>query len=131
MKKFSKCSLAMVLSIMMAVGTLTIGASAAAAGTGFTDVGSDSAYAEAVEALAAAGVMNGVGGGKFAPDQEVTRAMAITVLGRMAGVEQKDTDKFSDVVNGSWYSGYVGWAEVSSLAAVVMISFVVLLCPKK
>lgn len=105
----------MVLSIMMAVGTLTIGVSAAAAGTGFTDVELDSAYAEAVEALAEAGIMNGVGDDKFAPDQEVTRAMAITVLGRMAGVEQKDTDKFSDVTNGSWYSGYVGWAEENGI----------------
>ena len=87
----------------------------AASGTTFSDVAVDSTYAEAIESLAKAGIINGVGGGKFAPELSVTRSMAVTVLGRMAGVAQKDTDTFSDVVNGSWYSGYVGWANENGI----------------
>lgn len=115
MKKIVNRSVTLFLSIIMIVSTLTLGAFAASVGGSFTDVEPDRAYAEAVEALATAGIMMGVGDSKFAPDQAASRAMAITVLGRMAGVEQKDTDKFSDVVNSSWYSGYVGWAEENGI----------------
>lgn len=113
MKKFANRSMALVLTIVMVIGMLTLGASAAATDS-FTDV-SGSPYAEAINALAGAGIMKGVGSGKFAPDMAVSRAMAITVLGRMARVEPKETSMFSDVVNGSWYSGYVGWAEQNGI----------------
>ena len=108
MKKTAKI-VALSLALAMVLGLCPT--ALAATVSMFTDVDSASTYAEAIEALADAGIINGMGGGKFAPDQVTTRAMAITVLGRMAEVEQKDTDKFSDVVNDSWYSGYVGWAE--------------------
>lgn len=111
MRKFAKRSLAMVLSVMMAVSMLTLGASADDEVVTFADVDAGASYAEAVGVLAAAGVVSGVGGDMFAPGETVTRAMAITILGRAAKVTPKDTDRFSDVVNGSWYSGYVGWAE--------------------
>ena len=42
----------------------------------------------------------------------VTRAMFVTVLGRLAGVDPDDygnTSGFDDVKEG-WYSGYVAWA---------------------
>ena len=114
MKKFAKRATALILTVMMAVGMLTLGASAADAGDRFTDVaGSD--YAEAIEALASDGIVNGVGDGKYGTDQTLTRAEVVTVLGRMAGAEQKDTDRFSDVDNGTWYSGYVGWAEENGI----------------
>lgn len=100
----------MLLAVMMAVSMLTLGAFADDGALNFTDVRSDSPYAEAVEALAAAGIMVGVGGSRFAPDMVVSRSMAITVLGRAANAEPEDTDMFSDVDNGSWYSGYVSWA---------------------
>ena len=42
----------------------------------------------------------------------MTRGMFVTVLGRMAGVEedQDATSKFTDVKSGSYYAGYVAWA---------------------
>ena len=114
MKKLAKRSVAFALAVVMAISLLTVGGSAATATVKFTDIAGNP-YASAIEALAEAGIIEGVGGGKFAPGQAVTRAMAITVLGRMAEVQQKDTDKFTDVVNGSWYSGYVGWAEENGI----------------
>lgn len=81
----------------------------------FTDVdGNDSSY-EAVKALYQAGVMQGTGGDRFSPDAAVTRAQAVTVLARLAGAERAETDRFSDVAAGAWYSGYVGWAADSGI----------------
>ena len=114
MKKFTKRTLALILSVMMVVSMLTLGASAADVGAGFTDI-ADSPYVEAIEALARLGIVNGVGGGSYAPNSTISRAMAVTILGRMAKVTPKDTDRFSDVVNGTWYSGYIGWAEENGI----------------
>ena len=99
------------VSIVMALLLGIFPTAMAAVPAGFTDVQSGSTYENAINALSEAEIMIGTGNGEFSPDQEVTRSTAITVLGRMAKAEQKDTDKFSDVVNGSWYSGYVGWAS--------------------
>ena len=55
-------------------------------------------------------IMVGTSDITFSPATGLTRAMAITLLGRMAGAVQQDTESFSDVTNGTWYSGYVGWA---------------------
>lgn len=108
MKKLKKIiSLSIVMAILLGISPTAM----AAVPTSFTDVQSGSTYETAINALAGAEIILGTGNGKFSPDQTVTRAMAITVLGRMAKAEQKDTDKFSDVANGSWYSGYVGWAS--------------------
>ena len=48
----------------------------------------------------------------FSPDDPMTRAMFVTVIGRLAGVDasQYQTSNFSDVQAGSWYAPYVAWA---------------------
>ncbi|MBD2844870.1 carbohydrate-binding domain-containing protein [Paenibacillus sp. IB182496] len=84
-------------------------------GLPFTDVRADAPYYTAVEELYEAGVMIGTSADRFSPQASVTRATAITVLGRLLGVEQTDTDRFDDVASSSWYSGYVGWAADSGL----------------
>lgn len=109
MKEFAKKTLAFALSAVMLFSLLTVSASAASSGGKFTDIAGNDC-AQAAEALAEAGIMVGVGGGRFAPDATVNRAMAATVLGRMAKAKQETSDKFSDVNNSSWYAGYVGWA---------------------
>ncbi|RMH79389.1 MAG: S-layer homology domain-containing protein, partial [Actinomyces sp.] len=42
-------------------------------------------YAPAVDWLAARGITTGVGGGRYAPDDPVTRAQMATFLWRLAG----------------------------------------------
>lgn len=59
--------------------------------------------------------MNGTAATTFSPDSGLTRAMAITMLGRLTGAEQQDTDTFGDVAANRWYSGYVGWAVEQSI----------------
>ena len=49
----------------------------------FTDVPKDSWYAPSVNAMASLGLVSGVGGGRFAPDETMTQEEFITVLGRL------------------------------------------------
>ncbi len=59
------------------------------------------------------GLLNGVGGGKFEPETKLNRAMFVTILGRMAGVDVSmyTSSPFSDVPEGQWYTPYVAWAK--------------------
>lgn len=50
-------------------------------------------------------IMNGMGGGIFAPDGITTQAMFITILARFSG------DSLPVVPGGRWYAGCVKWAE--------------------
>ena len=78
----------------------------------FTDVTPDKWYYEAVYYTWQNNLFQGVEKTIFLPGGSMTRAMFVTVLGRMAGVEEnrKATIKFSDVRAGSYYVGYVAWA---------------------
>lgn len=80
------------------------------AGGLFADVADDVWYAPAVRYACAEGLMNGVGGERFAPAMELNRAMAVTVLHRMAGSPESDGEMpFADVPADSFYAGAVRW----------------------
>ena len=108
MKKMNR-ALSLILAGGMVVSMLATGAFAADKTT-YSDVPASASYAEAVEYLSTEKILEGIGGGKFGPQNTVTRAQVITALGRMAGAKQVETRDFTDVVANSWYSGYVGWA---------------------
>ncbi|MBR5782969.1 MAG: S-layer homology domain-containing protein [Clostridia bacterium] len=58
------------------------------------------------------GLFAGTSDDTFSPNASMTRAMFVTVLGRLHGaaVNHKTATKFTDVPTGKWYSGYVAWA---------------------
>ena len=58
------------------------------------------------------GLMNGVGGGRFEPDGQLTRAQLVTVLYRAAGEPDtgKQVNPFTDVADDAWYTKAVIWA---------------------
>ena len=70
--------------------------------TTFVDVRVGDWYEEAVAYVAEAGLMTGVGNGKFNPDGAVTRAMVWTVLARMDGENTEG--------GATWYSKAQEWA---------------------
>jgi|GEM_PF-4680224 len=77
----------------------------------FGDVADNAWYAEAVEYVAAKGLMNGVGEGNFAPNSKLSRAMLVTILHRYAGMPPVDGGKtFNDVPLDTWYSDAALWA---------------------
>lgn len=93
--------------------TQTAGTTAAKPENPFADVKSGSWYEAAVLYARANGFFDGTSATTFEPDGPMTRAMFVTVLGRMAGVKAADyagaTD-FSDVAEGTWYAPFVKWA---------------------
>lgn len=53
----------------------------------------------------------------FSPDRTMTRAMFVTVLGRMAGVEETagTASRFTDVPADFWCAAYVNWAAENGI----------------
>lgn len=68
---------------------------------------------DSVAYVYANGIMNGISGTDwFQPDAPLTRAMFATVLYRMAGSpDTAYTTRFSDVIDGKWYSNAIIWAN--------------------
>lgn len=78
----------------------------------YADVNGDEWFAEAANALRERGIMNGVGGNCFAPNETFTRAQLAAVLYRMAGSPAvAGEDSFSDTEPGAWYADAVLWAS--------------------
>ena len=68
----------------------------------------------AITFTAARELFQGVGDDRFAPNGTMTRAMLVTVLGRLAGIDPADyagKSDFTDVDADSWYGPYVAWAS--------------------
>ena len=106
--------LAALLAVVMVLPSLLV--PGFAAGSGFEDVPENSWYASAVEYVNEKGYMTGVGNDKFAPDTEVTRAMFVTVLSRLAMVQTDGlTSDFADVESGKWYTGAIAWAAENGI----------------
>lgn len=62
-------------------------------------------------------LFNGLGNDKFGPNHTMTRAMIVTVLGKLENIDTeiyKDTS-FKDVGESSWYTEYVNWAFESGI----------------
>lgn len=77
----------------------------------FTDLDTAAWYHEGVDYALENGLMNGTGVGIFEPDANVTRAMIVTVLYRMAGEpETKTAAPFVDVPGNAYYAKAVAWA---------------------
>jgi len=79
--------------------------------TNFTDI--DSHWAkDYILYLALNGYVNGMGGQLFEPNYKMSRAMFVTVLGRICGIntEAYTSSPFTDVNINEWYGPYVSWA---------------------
>ena len=109
-----------ILSILLAllcVGSVFAGSitSAADVELPFNDVGSKKWFYGAVKYVYDNGLMNGTTADKFEPNTNVSRAMFVTILGRLYGADPVETEAFSDIKKNSWYSGYVGWANTNGI----------------
>ncbi len=88
----------------------------------FTDIEDGLWYTDAVAWAAAEGVVNGVGGGKFAPDDLITREQMAAILFRYAKANdvdvsaRKDFSDFPDADEvGSWAMDAMQWAVAQGL----------------
>lgn len=86
----------------------------------FTDLNTGAWYHESVDFVLSRDLMNGVGGGRFAPNGELTRAQMVTVLYRMAGSPAvKGQAPFADVVSNRYYADAVAWAYENGITCGV------------
>ncbi|SDX81845.1 S-layer homology domain-containing protein [Paenibacillus sp. CF384] len=68
-----------------------------------------------IERLAAKLVLNGVGGNRFVPDGQVTRAEFTAMLVRSLGLTGSAIATFSDVQSDAWFAGALGTAANAGL----------------
>ena len=81
----------------------------------FGDVDPEGWYCSAVEYVYHKGLMQGVTEDHFAPEEQVTRGMAVTVLYRLAGKPAAEGEGFPDVPDGAWYADAVRWAQANDI----------------
>ncbi len=83
----------------------------------FSDITSGKWYTEFVNYAYSYGFFKGKDGGKFEPQSNISRAEFVTVLSRIAGIEENNdvTTAFSDVKSGRYYAGAVKWASDSGI----------------
>ncbi len=83
----------------------------------FSDVPATHKNATAIEFVKQKGLMSGVAENKFSPDTSLTRAMFVTVLGKVSGVtvNHNVTTAFTDVKADGWSTGYIKWSNENKI----------------
>ena len=84
----------------------------------FEDIDVSKWYMSSVEYALANGLMAGESATIFAPDEKVSRAMAVQLLYNFSGKpETTGTATFADVETGKWYAPAIAWAEDKAVVA--------------
>lgn len=84
--------------------------------TGFVDLGAHTWAADAINALAEKGIVNGTSAKTYSPAANITRAMLVTVLYRLEGEPATNRSiPFSDVDLGAYYGNAVIWAKQNGI----------------
>ena len=85
-------------------------------GEPFLDVNEGDWFYDAVAYAYENGIMDGVGGNRFAPNSATTRAQLVTILYRLEGQPAVSGDlPFTDVEAGTWYTNAVVWAAQNGI----------------
>ena len=82
----------------------------------FTDVSRSDWYYQFVDYVTSKGYFNGVADKTFAPADNMTRAMFVTVLFRFHGAKGDSRQSaFVDVAPGEWYTAAINWAAANKI----------------
>lgn len=76
----------------------------------FADLHTGAWYISAVQFVYDNGMMEGIGGGSFAPDANTTRGMIAAILHRMENKPDAADNNFDDVLADKYYTEAVNWA---------------------
>ena len=86
----------------------------------FSDVSENNWFYENVKYANVNGLFGGTSENTFSPNEELTRAMLVTVLYRAEGEPETDkASKFKDVLKGSYYEDAVSWAQENGIISGV------------
>lgn len=82
----------------------------------FTDVSRSDWYYQFVDYVTSKGYFNGTAETTFAPAENMTRAMFVTVLFRFDGAKgDRSQSAFTDVAPGEWYTDAINWAAANRI----------------
>ncbi len=81
----------------------------------FTDVNTGDWFYNNVQYVYENGLMNGIGGTEFAPNETITRGMFVTILYRMNGEPNTGASTFADVPSDAYYANAVAWASANGI----------------
>lgn len=82
----------------------------------FTDVSRSDWYYQFVDYVTSKGYFNGTAETTFAPAENMTRAMFVTVLFRFHGAKGDSSQSaFTDVAPGEWYTDAINWAAANRI----------------
>lgn len=82
----------------------------------FTDVSRSDWYYQFVDYVTSKGYFNGTAETTFAPAENMTRAMFVTVLFRFHGAKgDRSQSAFTDVAPGEWYTAAINWAAANKI----------------
>ena len=96
--------------------TATFVETEAPVGEPFLDVNEGDWFYDAVAYAYENGLMDGVGGNRFAPNSATTRGMLVTILYRLEGEPAVTGEAgFDDVAAGQWYTDAVIWAAANDI----------------
>lgn len=84
-------------------------------GQRYADVLPSDWFSGDVDYVSVNGLMDGVGGGNFAPYASTNRAMVVTILWRLEGKPAAGDNTFRDVPAGMWYTEAIGWAAANGI----------------
>lgn len=108
--------IAFILCMIIALSVIPFAASA----DGFDDVADGKWYTEGINFCVEKGYMAGVSDTHFDRNGTLTRAMFVTILAQVDGVNltsYADRSVFGDVAVGKWYTGAITWAAENNLAS--------------
>ncbi len=86
----------------------------------FDDVSDGKWYSEGISFCAANGYMTGTSESVFDRNAALTRAMFMTILAKVRGVDlapYENKTYFNDVKRTGWYTAAIGWASLNGLAS--------------
>ena len=123
--------ISILLAVAMLVGILPVTVFAQSGKTNgqvahpFSDVPKGSWYEEYLQYVWEHGLFVGTSSNEYSPESTFTRAMFVTVLGRMEKIDLSAyTQKvFDDVAPESWYGPYVAWAAQAGITNGISAEF--------
>lgn len=72
---------------------------------------------EQINFITSRSLFMGTGNNNFSPDMNMNRAMLVTVLHRLDGMQNKKGVMFNDIIEGQWYSDAVLWAAANNIVS--------------
>lgn len=72
---------------------------------------------EQINFITSRSLFMGTGNNNFSPDMNMNRAMLVTVLHRLDGMQNEKGVMFNDITEGQWYSDAVSWAATNGIVS--------------